>query len=763
MKKLLATAALFSLTGIVESQSITEVQNASDDRSLEYMRILFGDAVNIITGGQGPANPDSILGAMSGVLNTGMLYFTGLIIGYVAITGALNSAHEGSPLGKAYNTMWIPLRMTLAMALVLPFAGGFSAMQIGVLWLAGQGVGLANSTWNAGLDYMESSGALYPPPVTLDFEQTGKNILNSRMCLEGINHADQYNNIELNPLELVSNNQTTGIATANSVTAADLSPPGQIVGQRYDSFFNPISASGAYTAAFINGFSAGVPRYYGANPCGKITLEFSEMDEAVAIDTAVAAFQNNVTYALADLDEQLGSLAQDITLNYFNINATTPNPHAFNNAVGDFKNDYLAAVNQGAADFGNARIGQWANGNPETASMAVGARDAGWLSVGAWYWDLQRVTAETHKLVSVDMAYIGPNGSAKSHADYEAIELAYNDYTGQMFVTDPYGQTVPALERSTYANENYSLSAVMFAARLAIDQATSSPDPIAGAANLGHVVIGTLESAWTAVGIARIISETALETARQAPGPLSMAAGIVAGAKALLENSTAALMLATTLLLPFALMLAFYLPATPLILWIMGVAGWFVLLIEAIIAAPIWAATHAMPEGDGFVGQRAQAGYMVMLSLFLRPTLMVFGFFAAALLMIVMGKVVGFLFLPAMASMIGDSLSGLLTFVAMIAIFSLLLVQIAHRCYGLIHEIPDKVLRYVGGGAENLGEASQEQGTRQIFIAGAAKISNAGERHMSQGMKAGTGDATPGTDQPTSRGLKDKMGKMLRS
>jgi hypothetical protein len=36
-------------------------------------------------------------------------------------------------------------------------------------------------------------------------------------------------------------------------------------------------------------------------------------------------------------------------------------------------------------------------------------------------------------------------------------------------------------------------------------------------------------------------------------------------------------------------------------------------------------------------------------------------------------------------------------------------------------EVPDKVLRYIGGGAENLGESSNEQQARGMFIGGAAK------------------------------------------
>jgi conjugal transfer/type IV secretion protein DotA/TraY len=61
----------------------------------------------------------------------------------------------------------------------------------------------------------------------------------------------------------------------------------------------------------------------------------------------------------------------------------------------------------------------------------------------------------------------------------------------------------------------------------------------------------------------------------------------------------------------------------------------FVLIIEAVIAAPVWAANHVMPEAS-------KNPYMVMAFLFLRPTLMIFAFFASLIVMIAIGKVAMF-------------------------------------------------------------------------------------------------------------------------
>jgi hypothetical protein len=150
-----------------------------------------------------------------------------------------------------------------------------------------------------------------------------------------------------------------------------------------------------------------------------------------------------------------------------------------------------------------------------------------------------------------------------------------------------------------------------------------------------------------------------------------------------------------------------------------------VLLIEAVIAAPIWAAAHSIPDGGGSaINQHARAGYMILLSLFMRPTLMIFGLFASMILIIILGKIVSVTFLPMVGSVSAGSWQGLIAVILYLVIFTSLMVSLAHRAFGLIHEIPDKILRYIGGGMEVLGEAPNESATRHTFIAGGAKVVN---------------------------------------
>jgi hypothetical protein len=87
-------------------------------------------------------------------------------------------------------------------------------------------------------------------------------------------------------------------------------------------------------------------------------------------------------------------------------------------------------------------------------------------------------------------------------------------------------------------------------------------------------------------------------------------------------------------------------------------------------------------------------------------------------------------------------------------IFAMLLIQVTQRCFSLIHEIPDKVLRYIGGGAENLGEAQGEGGSRMMFAAAVSRPETALKR---RGTPNGGGvDSKLKTKQ-----AKDKLNKDL--
>ena len=74
------------------------------------------------------------------------------------------------------------------------------------------------------------------------------------------------------------------------------------------------------------------------------------------------------------------------------------------------------------------------------------------------------------------------------------------------------------------------------------------------------------------------------------------------------------------------LLISYVLPMIPFAMWIAGVAGWLILVCEAIIAVPLWMFAHLTFQGEGLHG-RAIEGYALLFNVLFRPVLMLFGLF----------------------------------------------------------------------------------------------------------------------------------------
>jgi hypothetical protein len=79
------------------------------------------------------------------------------------------------------------------------------------------------------------------------------------------------------------------------------------------------------------------------------------------------------------------------------------------------------------------------------------------------------------------------------------------------------------------------------------------------------------------------------------------------------------------LLIP-GIVIAYVLPMIPYVIWMAGVAGWIILVCEAMVAVPLWMLAHMTVGGDGLHG-RAIEGWSLLFNVVFRPTLMVIGLF----------------------------------------------------------------------------------------------------------------------------------------
>lgn len=80
----------------------------------------------------------------------------------------------------------------------------------------------------------------------------------------------------------------------------------------------------------------------------------------------------------------------------------------------------------------------------------------------------------------------------------------------------------------------------------------------------------------------------------------------------------------------------------------MAVMNWLLLVIEAVIAAPLFAVAHMNPHGEEEIGSAGE-GYRMLTALVIRPMLMVIAVFIAIGLCNAMAGFVNSMFMPLVA------------------------------------------------------------------------------------------------------------------
>jgi len=125
------------------------------DYSVVFLGNIFGIVDGVLHG-----TGSQIMGSIFAVFNAAVLALGGMVIMYTLLVSTMNTAHEGQMLGQKWSSIWIPVRSTLGLALLIPKASGYCLMQIFVMWIVVQGVGAADKVWDAALSYLNRGGVI---------------------------------------------------------------------------------------------------------------------------------------------------------------------------------------------------------------------------------------------------------------------------------------------------------------------------------------------------------------------------------------------------------------------------------------------------------------------------------------------------------------------------------------------------------------------------------------------------------------------------
>lgn len=278
MNKLITTVLLLVFPGLVLADNSLNFAPPPSDYSMVFLGNLFGIVDGVLSG-----TGSQIMGSMFGVFNSAVLAIGGVIIMYTLMVSTMNTAHEGQMLGQKWSSIWIPVRSTVGLALLIPKASGYCLMQIFVMWIVVQGVGAADKVWNAALSYLNRGGVIIQaqqvnPASALTSGNAGVagvaagalDILAGQVCMLGLQTQLQ------NQRQIYLNQKSNGTGPCVNPTGqpwtnfCNSSIPDFIGSVNAVSAQNGNPTQGAFSVKMPN-FDSSSPYYYLNGICGQIS------------------------------------------------------------------------------------------------------------------------------------------------------------------------------------------------------------------------------------------------------------------------------------------------------------------------------------------------------------------------------------------------------------------------------------------------------------------------------------------------------------
>ena len=110
---------------------------------------------------------------------------------------------------------------------------------------------------------------------------------------------------------------------------------------------------------------------------------------------------------------------------------------------------------------------------------------------------------------------------------------------------------------------------------------------------------------------------------------------------------------------------------------------------------------HASPEGHEWSGKGAQ-GYMIIMGVVMRPTLMIFGLVGSIVLVNIMILLMKTMFNMAAGIVNNEASIGPIAMIVMFCLYVWLSIKIVHRALDMINEVPSGIMKWIGGGHDPL-------------------------------------------------------------
>lgn len=774
----LVSASVFAASSPSTPTISADAVTNQTDLSVNFLGQIFGTVGNVLSGTSG-----QMLGKLFYEFNIGILVVASLWLSYSVLTIVMGSASEGSFMGKQNNIAYTFLRVAIGMGALIPSpTTGYCVIQDIVMKVVVEGVALADMTWSNGINYIQTGGAVWTPPITSNssalsmtaaqqiFSGVVSQVFTDEVCMDVANINAQ--------LPVQNSGSSNGIINSGNPTVV-LSPVDNQATQSFE--FPGSSASGDTSCGVVN---------WGSTP-GATSTEATYAYQATyqlvyGLDSSAKEYACtlNGSYAGTSFCQGVntGTLTADVSQAGFSgllgyINAISPLIQNATNGAATNLTNFFSSVNS-----------------------------QGWIMAGRYSWDLAHLqdqytevqnyeayqppktnptatffvgnsSSTTQTPLAVVQQYLYGNGNTTMGVVWPAVANLFANYTvGSQAGGSAAGANGSYGASSYLADMLGGLVGDLVTLQGLFSSNNIGDDPLYFLHRVGVMCMGVAGEIW--ISIALIVLGLYFVGIVCSGGFLDLdkpIQGLVDWVKPILMG-VAGIFIAT------GGMLAFYVPVYAFFLFTFAVISWFIAVIEAMACAPMIAFGLTHPEGHDLLGSAKQA-LILLLGVFLRPTLIIIGLVGGMILSFVAFRMVNYGF----ASFLGDIFStpsagstnasvesGMSSYVlnisngagglggaaglilgmpVMMIMYTSVVFLVANQCYSLIYVLPDYILRWIGGAANPSGVGQMVEGLK------------GGVSQTSTQMGEGAGGTIMGTGRGISSSKKasDQVGAAKKS
>ena len=679
-----------------------------DPQSNSYLNMIFGPLFEVLPG-LGGARETLVSNLMT---NFNIIFFAVgmLLLIYNVVVGVTETAHDGTVLGNRHSALWGPIRLVAAAAMLIPLPTGYSGIQHGVAYVTKAGTATATLIWNQAVDTIIDDNL---PVVAPDYASLDAPFLQSLWRMELCRAAYNQEVAKGGDLEAMG----AGWAPLNPrIYSYSLSNRQGACGtiqlpNATEGFQRIASDVGSDYATWLTNMHEAIDVTIArvrptAEAVATAASDRTEMPPTLMLADDLRGWRQAHNAALLPLTSGLRNASQDglkKSLTSGDGSALASNLKAngwtragfYYQTIARYSSDAMSVRQMLPEMTPGDAIGAASNPMGGTFSAVRSQMGGGFLS----FWgdpneNVRDFLSEISNTYNLSVNWWNESVTRSNTGAFTNERVAFADSGGELSNYLPSMQTVADLF-------NYISPA-------------GAADPM-----LGLITLGNGLAALSATIIAALTVAAAVPFVGGAVGFIGTVLGWLINGVALA-----------------GIFLSFILPMIPTIIWAIAVGAFFLLVVEAIFAAPLWAMAHLTMDPEGFAGRRARRGYILLLSLFLTPVLMLFGLFVGMIMFRILGTLINGGFYYALSSATSTAGDGPITLVWLFGIFVVLLFMvlvylvILERSFSLISEFPARLFRWfeeVGGSDLDGGTSAKVAGTGLVAgYVGAAGIGNAG-------------------------------------